>query len=108
MHPGKIIAEILTSEDCCNLSVDEAAKQLKVHRATLYRLLSGKADLSLEMAVRLSKLLPVIDIETWIKLQKDYDTSINNKCYINLEIKPLKIVNVNSIKNIFKKHKITN
>ena len=108
MHPGKIIAEVLTSKDCCSLSVDDAAKKLKVHRATLYRLLSGQSSLSLEMAIRLSKLLPVTSIETWMNLQKDYDIANNNKLSMNLEIKPLKMISINSIKNIFKKYKITN
>lgn len=60
------------------------------------------------MAISLSKLLPVTSIKTWMNLQKDYDTANNNKLSMNLEIKQLKMVNINSIKNIFKKYKITN
>jgi len=108
MHPGKIIAKILTSKEGCNLSVHEAAEQLKVHKATLYRLLAGKANLSIEMAVRLYKLLPGIDIEVWMNLQRDYDISITKKCCKNVKIKPLKMVNFDNIKNILKKYKIAN
>ena len=104
MRPGKIIAEILTSKECCNLSVHEAAVQLKVHTATLYRLLGGQASLSIEMAVRLSKLIPSIGLEVWMNLQRDYDIFTVKKLYNNLQIKPLKTVNIDNIKNILKKH----
>jgi antitoxin HigA-1 len=108
MHPGKIIAKIITSKEGCNLSVNEAAEQLKVHKATLYRLLGGKASLSIDMAVRLSKLLPQIGVEVWMNLQRDYDISTSKKCFTNIQIKPLQIVNFDNIKTIFKKYKITN
>ncbi len=108
MHPGKIIAEILTSKEGCNLSVHEVAEQLKVHKATLYRLFGGNASLSLEMAVRLSKLLPEICVAVWMNLQRDYDISTIKKCCTNVQIKPLKMVNFDNIRDILKKYKITN
>ena len=108
MHPGKIIAKILTSKEGCNLSVHEAAKLLKVHKATLYRLLGGKASLSIEMAVRLSKLLPQISVEVWMNLQRNYDISTSKKYFTSIQIKPLQIINFDNIKNIFKKYKIIN
>lgn len=47
MLRGKIIAEVVASKDCCELSLDEASKQLKVHRAARYRLLSASFSCSL-------------------------------------------------------------
>lgn len=104
MHPGKIIAEIITSKEGCNLSVNEAAKQLKVHTGTLYRLLGGYASLSLEMAVRLSKLIPGVSLEVLMNLQRDYDILTAKKTFKDLGIKQLKSVNIDDIKNILKKH----
>ena len=105
MHPGKIIAQILTSKEGCNLSVNQAAKHLKIHPGTLYRLLGGYANLSMEMAVRLSKLIPGISLEMLMNLQRDYDILTVKKIYKDLEIKQLKSVNIDNIKNILKKHK---
>lgn len=104
MHPGKIITEILTSKEGCNLSVNEAAKKLNVHTGTLYRLLGGYASLSLEMAVRLSKLIPGMSLEMLINLQRNHDILIAQKTYKDLKIKQLKSVNIDNIKNILKKY----
>jgi addiction module HigA family antidote len=47
-HPGEILREdVLPALD---LSVSEAARQLRITRQTLHRVLSGKAGISPEMA----------------------------------------------------------
>ena len=69
-HPGEILREdVLPTLD---LSVSEAARQLRVTRQTLHRVLSGKAGISPEMAVRLGKFCgngPGI----WLRMQQSYD-----------------------------------
>jgi len=52
-HPGEILrGDVLPALD---LSVAEAARQLRVTRQTLHRVLSGRSGISPEMAVRLGK-----------------------------------------------------
>jgi antitoxin HigA-1 len=69
-HPGQLLREdILPALD---LSVSEAARQLRVTRQTLHRILAGKAGVSAEMAVRLGKFCgngPGL----WLRMQQSYD-----------------------------------
>lgn len=53
------------------MELNEAAKNY-VSRTTPSRLLNGHSGISLEMALRLSKLL-VTSIQMWINLQSQYD-----------------------------------
>jgi len=69
-HPGEIVRE-----DCLKalgLSVTEGAKILHVSRKTLSELVNGKAGLSPEMAVRLSKAFGS-SAKAWLGMQLDYD-----------------------------------
>ena len=54
------------------LSVTEAAKVLGVSRAALSRLINGKAGVSPEMAIRLSKAFGSTP-QSWIRMQAAYD-----------------------------------
>ena len=69
-HPGEILRdEILPG---LRVSVSEAARQLRVTRQTLHRILSGRSGISPEMAVRLGKFCgqgPAL----WLHLQYAYD-----------------------------------
>jgi addiction module HigA family antidote len=49
-----------------------AAKHLQVSRATLSRILNGKADISADMSLRLSAAFST-HAEIWYELQTDYD-----------------------------------
>jgi addiction module HigA family antidote len=71
LHPGEIVKDALI--DGANLSVTEAAEKLKISRTALSRLLNGHANISPEMALRLSKLFNT-SIEMWINIQAQYDT----------------------------------
>lgn len=71
VHPGEIVNEIVI--EGAGLTVTEAAKRLDVNRTTLSRLLNGRAGISADMALRLSKLFPKTDITFWMNLQRDYD-----------------------------------
>lgn len=69
VHPGRIINESLQE---MGLSVTAAATALNVARPTLSSLINGKAGISPEMAVRLSKIVgssPAF----WLRLQMQYD-----------------------------------
>ena len=69
-HPGEIIRELCVEPLC--LTVTDAAKALKVTRKTLSILLNGKAGISPEMALRLSKVFGRTP-EGWMRLQLQYD-----------------------------------
>ena len=68
-HPGDLIRDCL---DELRVSVTDGAKALGVTRATLSRLLGGKASVSPEMAVRLEKALGS-SAGFWLRLQLNYD-----------------------------------
>ena len=69
-HPGEIIREFCVEP--LHISVTEAAKALGVARKTLSALLNGKAGISPEMALRLSKVFGRSP-EGWLRLQLQYD-----------------------------------
>jgi antitoxin HigA-1 len=75
-HPGKVIAEMCLKEN--NLSVTDAADALGVARKTLSELLNGHSSLSIEMAIRLSKVFGG-ETATWLGVQMDYDVSRANE-----------------------------
>jgi addiction module HigA family antidote len=69
-HPGEIIRE-----DCItvsDLSVTEAAERLGVTRQALSAVLNGRADVSVEMALRLERM-GWSTAETWLGVQQAYD-----------------------------------
>jgi len=69
-HPGEILREDVLP--ALNLSVAEAARQLRVTRQTLHRILSGRSGVSPEMAVRLGKFCgngPGL----WLRMQQAHD-----------------------------------
>ena len=69
-HPGKSIRY-----DCIEplgLTITDAAKWLGVTRQALNNLVNGKAGISPEMAIRLSKAFGSSP-EVWLGLQMDYD-----------------------------------
>lgn len=69
-HPGRVVRQ-----DCIEplgLTITEAAKALGVTRQTLNNLGNGKAGISPEMAVRLSKGFGGSP-EMWLRLQANYD-----------------------------------
>src|SRR5437660_4407714 len=69
-HPGKIIRDVCL--EGLRLTVTQGAAALGVTRTTLSRLLNGKAGVSPEMAVRLSKAFGST-AGFWLRLQLNYD-----------------------------------
>ena len=69
-HPGVILREdVLPS---LGLSVSEAARQLRVSRQTLHRILAGTSAVSPEMAVRLGKFCGS-GAGLWLRMQEAFD-----------------------------------
>lgn len=66
-HPGTVLKDYLGS-----VPVTTAAAHLKVTRATLSRILNGKAGISAEMALRLAEALGTTP-ELWIGMQSQCD-----------------------------------
>ena len=69
-HPGKSVQELCL--DPLGLSVTSAAKALGVSRKTLSAILNGRAGISPEMAIRLSKAFATSP-ESWLNQQMQYD-----------------------------------
>ena len=70
-HPGRIVREEII--EAFGLTVGEAAEALGVSRPHLSQLLNGKAGISPEMAIRLSKALGNGNPDFWLRLQKQYE-----------------------------------
>ncbi len=69
-HPGVILREdVLPS---LGLSVAEAARQLRVSRQTLHRILAGTSAVTPEMAVRLGKFCGN-GAGLWLRMQEAFD-----------------------------------
>ena len=69
-HPGRIVRQ-----DCIEplgLTITGAAKALGISRQALNNLVNGKAGISPEMAVRISKAFGG-SAEMWLRLQANYD-----------------------------------
>ena len=71
-HPGEFIRDEVLSE--MNLSVSEAAKVLRVRRATLSDLVNSNAALSPEMALRIEKAFGV-NMDMLLRMQAWHDAN---------------------------------
>jgi addiction module HigA family antidote len=71
-HPGLLLREFYLEP--LGLSVTAIAKRLKVSRKHLSSLLNGRAGISAEMALKLSKALRTTPA-FWMNLQKNYELS---------------------------------
>ncbi len=69
-HPGRILREDVLR--ALELSVSEAARQLRVSRQTRHRIMAGSHSITPEMALRLGRFCgngPGL----WLRLQQDHD-----------------------------------
>ena len=69
-HPGSILKEDVLP--ALGLSVSEAARQLRVSRQTLHRIMAGESAVTPEMAVRLGRFCgngPGL----WLRMQQAYE-----------------------------------
>lgn len=70
MHPGEFIREVFLEP--LGLTIRELAAAMKVDPSSVSRLLTGKATISPEMAVRLSTSLGRSP-ESWLIMQNNFD-----------------------------------
>ncbi|MGA7306621.1 MAG: HigA family addiction module antitoxin [Rhodothermales bacterium] len=87
VHPGEIVRE-----ECIRplgLTVEQAAVGLGVSRSTLSRLINGRAGVSPEMAVRLSKGFGSTP-ETWLRMQMNYDLAQMREKLARIKVNRLK------------------
>ncbi|CAI1719917.1 HigA family addiction module antitoxin [Serratia proteamaculans] len=68
-HPGELIKETM---ETLNLSARGLAKALDVAPSTVQRLITGKSDISPEMAIRLSIVIGSSE-RVWMGMQDAYD-----------------------------------
>ena len=69
-HPGEVLLELCLEP--LGLGVTRAAEALGVSRKTLPAILNGRAGISPEMAIRLSKAFGT-SAESWLPQQAQYD-----------------------------------
>ena len=85
VHPGRIVRGSL---DELEVSVTAAAAALNVSRPALSNVLNGKAGISPEMAVRLSKVIGSTP-GFWLRLQMNYDLAQVEQRADSILVRPL-------------------
>jgi addiction module HigA family antidote len=86
-HPGEVLRELCLQP--LGLSVTEAADGLGVSRKTLSAILNGRAGISPEMAIRLSKAFDTTP-ESWLNQQLQYDLWRALQSEAEIKVKKLK------------------
>ena len=76
VHPGDFIREMYMEP--FDISAVDLADRLHVSPSTLSRVINGKTDLSVEMALRLSKVLGRSP-ESWIAMQAQHSLAKSRK-----------------------------
>lgn len=69
-HPGEVLRELCIEP--LGLSITETAEALGVSRKTLSAIVNGRAGITPEMAIRLSKAFDT-SAESWLNQQSQYD-----------------------------------
>jgi addiction module HigA family antidote len=85
-HPGEVLKELCLEP--LGLSVTRAAEALGVSRKTLSAILNGRAGISPEMALRLSKAFGTSP-ESWLNQQMHYDLWATEQSVGKLEVEKL-------------------
>ncbi len=86
-HPGHGIRELIQDAE---ISVTEAARKLGVTRQALNNLVTGRAGISPEMAIRLEKVFGGT-AEQWLRIQTAYELAQarEREAEITRDLKPL-------------------
>lgn len=89
-HPGSILKNDILPE--LGINVKEAASQIGISREAFSRLINGKADISIDMAIRLEAWLIEPTAESWLHMQAKHDLwQARQSQLLNIElIKPVK------------------
>jgi antitoxin HigA-1 len=86
IHPGALVRQICLQR--FNLTVTQGAAVLGVSRQALTNLLSGKAGISPEMALRLDKAFGG-GAETWLQRQLLHDLAKAREKFDGLDVMPV-------------------
>jgi len=85
-HPGEVLRELCLEP--LGLTITDAAGALGVSRKTLSAILNGRAGISPEMAIRLSKAFGT-SAESWLNQQMQYDLWVAKQGAGNIRVKKL-------------------
>ena len=85
-HPGEILKELCLEP--LGISVTRAAAALGVSRKTLSAIVNGRAGISAEMAIRLSKAFNT-SAESWLSQQLQYDLWVATRKLRRLKVEKL-------------------
>jgi len=85
-HPGEVLRELCLEPQ--GLSVTRTARGLGVSRKTLSAILNGRAGISPEMAIRLSKAFGT-SAESWLNHQTQYDLWVVGQALGDIEVEDL-------------------
>ena len=87
IHPGELLkAELIEAN---GLNVTEVAAMLKVSRQALSNIVNQRADISPEMALRISTVFGGTP-DLWLRLQSKYDLEIAAKKIGRYKLMPYK------------------
>ena len=92
-HPGRVVRSACLEP--LGLSVTEAAKALGVTRQALNNVVNGKAGISPEMAIRLSKAFGST-AETWLQMQVAYDLAKARKAENKIRVRHYEVAEVHA------------
>jgi antitoxin HigA-1 len=87
-HPGEVLRELCIEP--LDLTITETAEALGVSRKTLSAILNGRAGISPEMAIRLSKAFGT-SAESWLNQQMQYDLWQAEKTVGDVQVKRLSV-----------------
>ncbi|WP_216647398.1 HigA family addiction module antitoxin [Chitinophaga sp. SYP-B3965] len=85
LHPGLCLRSEVIEEQ--GLTITEAAALLKVTRTALSNVCNGKADISVEMSLRIAKVFGGT-AEIWQRVQMSYNIHIATPKIEKLKLKP--------------------
>ena len=88
-HPGEVLRELCLAP--MDLSVTRAAQALGVSRKTLSAILNGRAGISPEMAIRLSKAFGT-SAESWLNQQVQFDLWVAEQTLGDIDVEKLSAV----------------
>lgn len=85
-HPGEVLRSLCIEP--LGITVTDAAKALGISRKTLSAILNGRAGISPEMAIRLSKAFDT-SAESWLNQQIQYDLWVAERSAGKIKVKQL-------------------
>jgi len=86
MHPGEVLKELYL--DPLDMGAIAFARRLGVPRTRIQRLIEGKTGITLDTALRLSRVFNTTPAY-WVNLQKNYDMALAAKEVDVDDIRPL-------------------